>query len=161
LELRVEEIPDTAAKFDLSLEMVETNAQLEGVIKYNTDLFDETTIQRMTVHFQQLLHGIVEHPEAQVSQLPLMTEPEIDQQLVQRNDPAMDSPRHLTLHQLFESQAVSTPNAIALVYEDEVLTYQQLNERANDLADHLRKLGVGPESLVAVCFERSINLVVS
>ncbi len=161
LEMRVEAIPDTAAKFDLSLEMVETNARLEGEIKYNTDLFDAATIQRMSQHFQQLLQGIVTRPETELSKLPLLTEAEIEQQLVEWNDSGVEYPRHLTLHQLFESQAAATPDAIALVYEDEQLTYRQLNERANVLAEQLRQFGVGPETVVAVCFERSLNLVVS
>jgi amino acid adenylation domain-containing protein len=161
LEMRVEAIPETAAKFDLSLEMVETNTRLEGEIKYNTDLFDAATIERMSQHFQQLLQGIVAQPEAEVSQLPLLTAAEIEQQLVQWNDSGVEYPRNLTLHQLCEAQAVATPEAIAVVYEDEQLTYRQLNERANDLAEQLRQFGVGPDTVVAVCFERSLNLVVS
>ena len=161
LELRVEAIPDTTAKFDLSLEMIETNTRLEGAIKYNTDLFDAATVERMGQHFQQLLQGIVARPDTELSRLPLLTEAEIEQQLIEWNDSGVEYPRNLTLHQLFESQADATPDAIALVYEDEQLTYRQLNERANALAEQLRQFGVGPETVVAVCFERSLNLVVS
>ncbi len=161
LSLESIEVESGTSKFDITLSMSETGQQVGGFWEYNTDLFDEATIQRMTSHFQQLLQGIVAQPETAVSQLPLLSAAEIEQQLVQWNDTAIEYPRHLTLHQLFESQAAATPDAIALVYEDEQLTYRQLNERADALAEQLRQFGVGPDTVVAVCFERCINLVVS
>jgi len=86
---------------------------------------------------------------------------EREQQLVEWNDTSVSYARHLTLHELFEAQAAATPEAIALVYEAEQLSYRELNERANQLAHYLRELGVGPETLVGLCCERSLELVVA
>ncbi|HKG80667.1 MAG TPA: condensation domain-containing protein, partial [Pyrinomonadaceae bacterium] len=161
LSLESIKLESGTSKFDITLSMSEIGQQVGGFWEYNTDLFDEATIQRMSLHFQQLLHGIVDHPETQLSQLPLMTAPERDQQLIEWNNTALDYPRYLTLHELFEGQAASTPDATAFIYESEHLTYTQLNERANRLAHYLRELEVGPETLVGLCYERSLEMVVA
>ena len=114
----------------------------------------------MCGHFQRLLQNIVEHPDAAISQLSLLSEEERAQQLVEWNE-TVSYPRRLTLHELFEAQAAATPEAIALVYEAEQLSYRELNERANQLGHYLRELGVGPETLVGLCFERSMEMVVA
>src|SRR5262249_54401588 len=131
LSLESIKVESGTSKFDITLSMSETGQQVGGFWEYNTDLFDEATIERMSQHFQQLLQGVAEHPETQLPQLPLLTAPERDQQLIEWNDTALDYPRHLTLHELFEAQAAATADATALIYEDEHLTYRQLNERAN------------------------------
>ena len=148
------------AKFDLTLELTEGPEGLTSSIEYNTDLFDSDTIERMVGHFQTLLQGIVANPDARLSELPLLTEPERHQLLVEWNATQTDYPRDKCIHELFEEQVERTPDAVALVFEDQRLTYRELNRRANQLAHYLRKLGVGPEVLVGICMERSLEMVV-
>src|SRR6185369_12206269 len=116
---------------------------------------------RMTSHFQQLLQSIVADPDLQISRLPLLNEGEIAQQLTAWNETSVAYPHDLTLHQLFEAQAAATPAAVALISETEQISYGELNERANQLAHYLRELGVGPEQLIGVCCERSIEMMVA
>src|SRR6185369_3556175 len=111
------------SKFDLVQKIVETKKGLTSYLHYNTDIFEEATIQRMSAHFRQLLEDIVEHPDAAISELALLSAEEREQQLVEWNDTSVSYARHLTLHELFEAQAAATPEAIALVYEAEQLSY--------------------------------------
>jgi amino acid adenylation domain-containing protein/non-ribosomal peptide synthase protein (TIGR01720 family) len=147
-------------KFDLTLEFFNTASGLIGDWKYNTDLFDASTIARMTGHFQTLLEGIVANPQQRVSQLPLLTLRERHQLLVEWNNTTKEYPSDKCIHQLFEEQVERSPDAIAVVFEEEQLTYLQLNQRANTIAHHLRTLGVGPEVLVGICVERSLEMIV-
>ena len=133
---------------------------IRGVVVYSSDLFDEATISRMLGHFQSLLEGIVANPEQRLADLPLLSEAEQHQLLVEWNNTQADYPKDLCIHQLFEAQVELTPNSIAVIFEDKQLTYQELNSRSNQLAHHLRKLGVGPEVLVGICVERSIEMIV-
>jgi len=160
IDVSTVEVEHRIAKFNLTLIVEDRGGEIKGLLEYNTDLFDEATIQRMSLHFQQLLHGIVDHPETQLSELPLMTAPERDQQLIEWNDTALDYQRHLTLHELFEAQAASTPNALAASFGQKRLTYRELHEQSNRLARHLRLLGVGRGTLVGVCIERSVEMIV-
>ena len=148
------------AKFDLSLSLTETRGELHGILEYSTDLFDAATIERLAGHFTTLLEGIVADPERHIGQLPLLTEDERHQLLVGWNDTAVDYPRDKCVHELFEAQAARAPDAIAVVHGDTQLTYAALNARANQLAHHLRGLGVGPDTLVGLCLERSLDLVI-
>jgi len=148
------------AKFDLTLSMQNTATGLVGVWEYNTDLFDASTIKRMSSHFVTLLEGIVTNPQQQISQLPLLTEVEQQQLLVEWNNTQVDYPGDKCIHQLFEEQVERTPDAVAVVFEDQQLTYQQLNCRANQLAHYLQSLGVKPDVLVGLCVERSLSMVV-
>ena len=107
-----------------------------------------------------LLHGIVADPDRRVSELPILTEAEEHQLLIEWNDTKKDYPKDKCIHQLFEEQVEKTPDAIAVVFEDQQLTYRELNTRANQLAHYLHKQGVGPESLVGICVERSLEIVV-
>ncbi len=150
----------TIAKFDLTLSMSETDRGLVGSWEYNTDLFDESTIERMAAHFQNLLSAIVENPQRAVAELPLLSEAERHQLLTEWNDTATEYPQDKCIHQLFEEQVEKIPDAVAVVFENQQLTYQQLNQRANQLAHHLQSKGVGPEVLVGICVERSIEMVV-
>ncbi|MEM7552754.1 MAG: amino acid adenylation domain-containing protein, partial [Cyanobacteria bacterium P01_A01_bin.84] len=150
----------TVAKFDLTLSMTETDQGLVGEWEYNTDLFDKQTIERMVAHFQNLLEKIVENPSQKVGSLTLLSEAERHQLLVEWNDTATDYPKDKCIHQLFEEQVEKTPDAVAVVFEQEQLTYEQLNQKANQLAHHLQSLGVKPEVLVGICVERSIEMVV-
>ena len=145
---------------DLALEVAETLQGLSCRVAYNTDLFESATIARMLAHFQTLLEGILADLDRPVSELPLLIEATRRQILVDWNDTAADFPKDACIHELFESQVRRTPDAVAAVFEDEQLTYRELNTRANQLAHHLRTLGVGPETRVGICMERSLEMVV-
>jgi amino acid adenylation domain-containing protein len=156
-ELKVER---GTAKFDLSLSMVEKAGELTGAFEYNTDLFDEATIARMLGHFRTLLEGIVTDPDQRLSDLSLLTEPERHKVLVEWNANEQNYPQFTCVHEVFESQAERTPEAVAVVSASHQLTYRELNQRANQLARYLVKLGVGPEVRVALCVERSMEAVI-
>ena len=149
------------AKFDLTLEVQESGRSLLGLMQYRTDLFEESTISRMAQHFRVLLEGIVTNPSMQVSSLPLLTPQERQQQLDEWNSTETQHSTASSLSELFEQQVTRRPDAIALSSEDQQLTYRQLNERANQLAHHLLASGVTPESVVAVCLPRSLEMVVA
>ncbi len=154
------EFDKETAKFDLTLSMVEKEQELLGILVYNTDLFDAATIHRMLGHFQTLLSSIVANPDQQISKLSIISEEERHQLLIEWNKTQVDYPQNQCIHQLFEAQVERSPDAIAVVYEDQQLTYCELNQRANQLAHHLRSLGVEPEVLVGICVERSVNMVI-
>ncbi len=160
LEVTPAPIDSGTSKFDLTLFVRERGGALQAVVEYNTDLFDAETIQRMLGHYQTLLEGIVSNPEQRISDLPLLTNAERHQLLVEWNQTQQDYPRNKCVHELFEEQAERTPEAAAVVFEDQRLTYRELNECANQLAHHLRKLGVGAETPVGVCLERSAQYAV-
>ncbi|HYQ84784.1 MAG TPA: AMP-binding protein, partial [Rubrobacter sp.] len=148
------------AMFDLTLYAAEQQEGLHLYFVYNADLFDDSTIERMLGHFETLLEGIAEDPDQRLSELPLLKEAERHRLLSGWNDTATEYPRHECVHELFEERARRTPDAVALLFENERLTYRDLNRRANRLARHLRTLGVGPEVLVGICVERSVEMVV-
>ena len=148
------------AKFDLVLSLVEHADGLTGTIQYSTDLFNAETITRLAGHFQILLAAIVAHPETSIAELPLLTAPERQQLLVEWNATNADYPQDKCIHELFEEQVAKTPQAVAVVYEGKQLTYAELNAQANQLAHYLRELGVKPEVMVAICVQRSLNMLV-
>ncbi|HKV07632.1 MAG TPA: amino acid adenylation domain-containing protein, partial [Thermoanaerobaculia bacterium] len=147
------------AKFDLLLEMFESPAGLFGVLEHNRDLFDRSTAARLTRGFERLLAAIADAPDTPVSRLPLLPEAERHQVLAEWNDTAHPWSGFRTLHGMFEDRVREQPEAPAAVFEDESLTYRELSARANQLAHHLRRLGVGPDVRVAVSLERSLDLV--
>jgi amino acid adenylation domain-containing protein/non-ribosomal peptide synthase protein (TIGR01720 family) len=148
------------AKFDLTLYVVDAKSELSGWWEYNTDLFDAATINRMTEHFTNLLEGIVSYPEKRLSDLPLLTESERQTLLVKWNDTATNYSHDKCIHELFEAQVEKTPDAVAVVFEEEQLTYRELNSKANQLGHYLQDLGVKPEVLVGICIERSLYMVI-
>lgn len=148
------------ALYDLTLEVVRDRGSYKCLFNYNTDLFDDTTIHRMAAHYQTLLEGIAADPDQPITDLPLLTPEERHRILVEWNDTKIDYPKDNCIHHLFEEQVERLPDAVAVEFEDKVLTYRELNNRANQLAHHLQKLGVGPEVLVGICMERSLELVV-
>src|SRR5579872_1879171 len=154
------EVDTGAAKVDLQLQLDDRPEGISARFTYNTDLFDAGTIARMVGHFHALLQGIVANPDQQLSRLPLLSQAERHQLLVEWNNTQTDYPRDRCVHQVIQSQVDRTPNATAVLFENEQLTYHELNRRANQLAHYLRKLGVGPEVLVAICVERSLDMVV-
>ncbi len=145
---------------NLTLEIVDCPEGLKGHIEYDIDLFDEAVITRMTEHWQTLLEAIVADPEQHLSELPLLKEKELHRLLVEWNTSQTDYLTNQCIHQLFEAQAERTPEAVAVVFEDQRLTYYELNVKANQVAHYLRALGVGPEMLVGLCVERSLNMIV-
>ncbi|HVK94835.1 MAG TPA: MupA/Atu3671 family FMN-dependent luciferase-like monooxygenase, partial [Noviherbaspirillum sp.] len=138
----------------------ENDGQLSCSFEYDTDLFDSATIERMAGHFTHLLDAIIAAPEARLGDLSLLGDDERRQLLLDWNQTAVPYPQTQTLCQLFEAQATRSPEQVALVFGETTLTYRALNARANQLAHHLRSLGVGPDTLVGICVERSLDMVV-
>ncbi|NBD17974.1 MAG: amino acid adenylation domain-containing protein [Cyanobacteria bacterium] len=160
LNLDLEEIDNQTTKLDLSLHLYPVADGLSGWFEYSTDLFHPDTIKRMVGHWQTLLQGIVDNPEQRLSALPLLTAAE-EQQIREWNATQTDYPQQQCLHELVEAQVERTPDAIALVFENEQLTYRELNQRANQLAHHLQSLGVSLEQPVGICLKRSVDLVIA
>jgi amino acid adenylation domain-containing protein len=148
------------AKLDLSLSLQKTEQGLTGAFEYSRDLFDATTIARIIEHWQTLLAGIVANPEQRLSDLPILTAIEQHKLLVEWNQTQQDYPQNLCIHQLFEAQVEQTPDAVAVIFKDKQLTYQELNAKANQLAHHLQTLGVKSETLVGICVERSFDMII-
>lgn len=156
------------SKYDLSLYVVEKPEGLSCEFEYNTDLFNADRIERMAAHLQVLLEGVVANPEQRLSELPLLTDAERRRLLVEWNQTRADFPRGRRIHDLWEEQVERTPESTALSgpsltqasHSQVSWTYAELNQRANALACYLQALGVGPEVLVAVCLERTVEMVV-
>ena len=149
-----------ASKFDLYLDLDDREEGIIGPVTYNPDLFDGETIERMVKHWQSLLEAAVADPTCRISQLPLLTAPEQRQLLVEWNRTASEQPA-ACLPGWFEAQVEQTPDAIAVEDEESELSYRELNRRANQLARHLRGLGIGPEKLVGICTTRSQRMIVA
>ncbi|HEX8921444.1 MAG TPA: amino acid adenylation domain-containing protein, partial [Pyrinomonadaceae bacterium] len=150
----------SVAKFDLMLSVKETTNGLVGALEYSTDLFEAATITRMLSHFNNLLQSIVANPSLSVSALPLLADEEVDQLLNQWNAPS-DSFPVSCLHDLVARQAHLHHDNIALTFGALSVSYAELNQRANQLAHHLQSLGIGPEDLAALCFDRSPDMIVA
>ncbi len=159
LDLRCEGLDSGFAKFDLLLELQETADGIEGWFEYKSDLFDAATIARMVGHFQTLLQGIVANPDQALAALPLLT-PAEHALLTEWSNVQTVSASNQLIHQVFEQQAAQTPDAIALSFQTQHLTYRDLNQRANQLAHYLQSLGVQPDQLVGICVNRSIEAIV-
>ncbi len=148
------------AKFDLTLFMTATEDGLAATAEYNTDLFEAPTVDRMLGHLQVVLEGVATDPDQRLASLPLLGEAERHQLLFEWNDTRADYPAEACVHHLVEAQVERTPDAVAVVCDGQEVTYRELNRQANCLAHHLRTLGVGAETLVAICLERSLDMVV-
>ena len=151
---------DVKVRFDLEVNFWEVPGGLEAVWCYNTDLFDAATITQIGEHFQPLIKAIVANPKARISELPLLSAAERHQLLVEWNDNQTDYSSDKCIHQLFEEQVKRTPDAVAIVFENQQLTYGELNCRANQVAHYLRSLGVEADVLVGLCVERSPEMIV-
>ncbi len=149
-----------ATRFDLEFYAQEQGKGLGGWIKYNTDLYESGTIRRMAGHLERLLGEMVGKPEGRLSELEILGGEERRQLLEGWNDTQREYPRNRCIHELIEEQAERTPGAVAVVCGEKQLSYQELNRRSNQLAHYLRGLGVGPEVLVGICVERSLEMVV-
>jgi fengycin family lipopeptide synthetase B len=154
------EIDRGGARADLLLFVEEAENSLDCWLEYSTDLFQPETISRMLRHFEILLEGIIDDPDRRISELPLLTPAERRQLLVEWNPTRTILAQDRCIHQVFEEQFEKSPEAVALVCGEAFLTYRELNERANRLAHHLRRRGVGPEVLVGICLDRSVEMIV-
>ncbi len=154
------ELETRTSKFDLTAFFTDTGKELLVSFQYATDLYEATAVERMLSHLGVLLEGIVEDPDSRVSRLPLMSEQERQQVLEEWNQTEAPYPKEKTVSELFGEQVERAPEAVAVEMEGKGLTYGQLNERANRLARHLQGRGVGPEVLVGLCVERSVEMVV-
>jgi non-ribosomal peptide synthetase component F/acyl carrier protein len=160
LRLEPIEMEQPAVQFDLELMLLEDAASLDGALHYNTDLFEPDTIARLAEHYRTLLQEIVAQPEQPLGQVPLLTPAE--QQLLHRwNETALTIDHERCVHELFAAQAARTPDALAVIGADRSLSYRELSRRVNQLAHYLQQLGVGPEVRVAVCLDRSPDLLVA
>ncbi|MBD0339436.1 MAG: amino acid adenylation domain-containing protein, partial [Microcoleus sp. Co-bin12] len=160
LTLNFNEIDTETANFDLTLFLEETDRGLTATWEYSTSLFQPSTIARMHGHFQILLEGIIANADTRLWELPLLSDRDRHQLLIEWNNTQVDYPKDSTIHQLFEAQVEQTPDAIAVVFEDQKLTYGELNKRANQVAHYLQQLGVKSEVLVGICTERSLDMIV-
>jgi len=150
-----------SAKYDLTLHLHESGGVLNGELEYNTDIFVAESARRMVEQWERVLAAGVEDPKRRLSELPLLSDDERTRIVAEWNETAVEYEAGKALPELFEDQVQHSPEAIALVYKDEEISYLELNRRANQLARHLRKLGVGPERLVGVCVERSVEMAVA
>jgi non-ribosomal peptide synthetase component F len=160
LELSTESVSHNTSKFDLTLSISETPDGLHGTVEYCTDLYDDNTIGRLIQHFQGLLVSIIKNPKESIGKLEMLAELERKQLLFDFNNTQENYPKDKTVLDLFEEQANKNASAIALVYDEESVTYQQLNERSNGFACLLQSEGVEANTLVPVCIERSIEMLV-
>lgn len=154
------EINKRTSSFDLAITLWEGPEGITGRVEYSTDLFNGSTIEGLTAHFVTLLEGVATGPGQRLSQLPLLTRREEEQILFEWNNTSAPFPHAALIQQLFEAVVERRPDAVAVAFEGGVLTYRELNRRANRLARHLRGLGVGPEVLVGICLERSPEMLV-
>ncbi|MEH2072616.1 MAG: amino acid adenylation domain-containing protein [Nostoc sp.] len=159
LTLRTLDFDSGTAQLDIFLSMFESQEGLTGCLEYNTNIFDSTTISQFICHFQTLLESIIANPEQHICELSLLTAFDREQLLFKFNQTIADY-QDVPLHQLFEHQVELTPDFLALIHQSQELTYRQLNHRANQLAHYLEKQGVTTETLVAICLERSLDMVV-
>nr|QEO74050.1 condensation domain-containing protein [uncultured bacterium] len=151
----------TTAKYDLTLEMTEYAGNILGMLQYKSDLFDESTMARMVEHFQRLVESAVSKPDQSISAVQMLSPPEQQLLLEQWSSAPADYQTDQRLHELFEQQAARTPDAIAVSFEQEQVSYTELNARANQLAHQLQSLNVRPEVTVGVLMERSVEMVVA
>lgn len=149
------------AKFDLTFTIVKSGSRLDCCAEYNSDLFEAATARRMLAHYQNLLEAVAANTEQRLSDLRLLTDVERQQLLVDWNRTEADFPREKCVHDLFAAQATATADAIAVVCGNQSLTYRELDHRTNQLAHHLRKLGAGPERLVAISMQRSLEMTIA
>ena len=159
LKLSSIKLPGRTAKFDLSLDVFVETDGLELQLEYDVDLFAEETVQQMLEHFRTILEAVTSKPEQRLTTVPLLTEGERHQQLVEWNQHSIEV-QPVCLHQLIETHAERTPDAAAVVWKNERLSYGELNAKANQLAHFLKKQGVQPEVIVGVCVERSLEMII-
>ncbi|MBV6623802.1 MAG: amino acid adenylation domain-containing protein [Rivularia sp. (in: Bacteria)] len=147
-------------QLDLSVFVVEAAEGLKGTFIYNQQLFEPQTIKRMINHFENLVSFVVDNPQTKVGEIAILSNAERHQILVEWNQTQLDYPHDKCIHQLFEEQVAKTPDALAVVFEQQQLTYRQLDNRANQLANYLQTLEIKPDDRVGICINRCLNMVV-
>lgn len=160
LIVRSLEIDNKTSKFDMELTLIDDGVTMSGGVEYNTDLFKEETIMRMISHYIHLLESVVKYPEQPIIQLEYLSQKEI-KQLQAWNETATSYPDDLCMHHYFEQQVERTPNAIAVVFYNQQLSYRELDMLSNGLAVRLQKDGVGPDVCVGICMERSLEMIIA
>lgn len=159
LELESVALRQKVAQFDLTLMMADSQSRLQASLQYNTDLFEEATIQRLILNFQALLEDIVANPQKPLSELSIISTIEHRRLLSEWNDTAKEYPRHLRIQELFQAQVEQSHDAVAAACRAEQVSFAQLNARANRLAHYLRSLGVRPDARIGICVERSLEMI--
>ena len=154
------ELETKSSRCDLTVSIIELGSRMEAQVEYSTDLFDAATIRRMLGHFTNLLESIVADPEQRVGELRMLSADEERQVVEEWNDTQREYARETCIHELFAEEAQRRPDAVAVVADGEQVSYGELNRRANQLAWRLQELGVGPEVVVGICVERSVELIV-
>jgi amino acid adenylation domain-containing protein len=149
-----------AVQFDLTLTITDLGRELAGTLEYSRDLFEAETIERLINHYTNLLNEIARDSERPISELNLLSDQERGQVILGWNQAANPYPEDRCIHHLFEQQVERTPEAVAVVSDEGCLSYGELNRRASQLARYLRGLGIGPEAVVGVCLERSVEMLV-
>jgi amino acid adenylation domain-containing protein len=166
LQLDFVNMSESTTRFDLVLAITPQGENLKASLTYNSDLFEMSTIRQMGEHFQRILESVVANLARRLNDLALLSEAEIEQQLIAwqpagGNAMQQDYPEAVCLHQLFEAQVEHIPDEIAVTFEDQTLTYNELNLRANQLAHALQALGVKPDVMVGMCLERSLEMIIA
>jgi amino acid adenylation domain-containing protein len=161
LKLKPLKLDRVKSKFDLTLEVEEEAEGLRLCFEYNTDLFAAPTIERMLGHLENLLKAVVSDSSQRVAELPFLSDSERHKLVFEWNNTRADFPEGACIHHLFEAQVARTPDAIAAEFNGQTITYAQLNRRANQLAHRLQRLGIGPDQLVGICVERSLEMIVA
>ncbi|HTK08291.1 MAG TPA: amino acid adenylation domain-containing protein, partial [Ktedonobacteraceae bacterium] len=161
VQMRALSVENHTSQFDLTFTIAETPRGLYGALEYSTDLFEAATITRLLGHWQTLMEALLHEPHLPISQVPWLSEQELAHLLTHWNATQTAYPRDLCVHQRFEQQAQRTPDAVALVFEEQTLTYAELDRRANQLAHFLQTQGLSPDGLVALFLERTIEMVIA
>ncbi|MCF6437464.1 non-ribosomal peptide synthetase [Pseudoalteromonas sp. MMG022] len=161
LDIQNPQARDNFAQYDLTLTLNESDAGLEMQWQYAVDLFEHASIERMVESFVLMLEGIVSSPMTRVSELPLLDTSGHERLVTQYNDTKRDYAKNTCIHELFEQQVSETPDAIAAIFNGDALTYQQVNQRANQLAHYFAQNGIHSGSIIGVCVERSLDMLIS
>ena len=161
LEIKQEKYFNQMTQYELTLEMWEKEEGLEGYFEYNSTLFGSGTIERMAAHFLEILSAAVSAPQTAIAELPLMTAGERQQLVVDYNNTSVERPLDKGIHHLFEEQARQGPDQIAVVFDEQQMSYWELNARANQLAGYLIAKSIGPDSHVGICLNRSLDMLVA
>jgi len=154
------EVDIDTTKFDLTVHFNEQDGKLIGLVAYNTALFSNERMQNLCKHFENLFEAVVSDPDKRISEFSLLTAFELRQLTLDWNQTEVDDPDDRCMHDLFEEQVERNPNAVAVIFEHEQLTYAQLDAKANQLAHYLRKIGIKPETVVGICIERSLEMII-
>lgn len=154
------DINGATAKFDITMSLEETNGEIAGIVEYNTDIFHAATIRQLVNHYSNILKFIVKDTNRVIHSATLLDEKELREILIDWNRTEVEYPKQKCVHQLIEEQAAIKPHAIAVVFRDKQITYDELNGRGNQLASHLLSLGISPETRIGLCIERSMEMVV-